>query len=70
VRTVLGFERPIEDKEINVYGLESAKVYVEADPDMLHQIVYNLIENAVKFTAQKGIIEITYGKTEKWWRLG
>ena len=38
----------------------SDKIFVEADFDMLHQIVYNLIENAVKFTPEKGSIEVSY----------
>ncbi len=33
---------------------------VEADPDLIHQVVYNLLENAVKFCNQDGFIEVTY----------
>lgn len=31
-------------------------VAVEADPDMIHQVLYNLIDNAVKFTQEGGQI--------------
>jgi signal transduction histidine kinase len=60
MRTVFAFERAIEEKGIEVKGLEAEKVFVEADSDMLHQIIFNLIENAVKFTNEKGSIEVAY----------
>ena len=31
---------------------------VEADPDLIHQVVYNLIENAFKFVNEGGYIEV------------
>jgi len=56
---LLSFEKAIEDKELEIRGLESAEsLFVDGDPDMIHQVVYNLIENAVKFTNQGGYIEI------------
>jgi signal transduction histidine kinase len=61
--TLLGFEQRIEGKQIDVQGLDTDKVYVEADPDLVNQIVYNLIENAVKFTPERGVISVSY-KTE------
>ncbi len=59
-RTVLGFEHTIEEKHIEIIGLDTEeKNYVQADPDLVHQILYNLIENAVKFTPVNGGIEIS-----------
>ena len=58
--TVLGFEQQIDAKNIEIIGLDNEHRTVEADPDMVHQIAYNLIENAVKFTPEGGSITIYY----------
>lgn len=58
--TVLTFERAIDEKKIDIRGLEKLQsVTVEGDPDMIHQVVYNLVENAVKFTNENGFIEFS-----------
>ncbi len=54
---LLSFEKPIEEKRLEIRGLEDAEsLFVDGDPDMLHQVMYNLIENAVKFTNEGGYI--------------
>lgn len=53
----MSFEQKIDNKKIDIKGLESlSNCYIEADPDMLSQVFYNLIDNAVKFTPQSGEI--------------
>ena len=56
---LISFEKAIEEKQLEIKGLEDAEsLFVDGDPDMIHQVVYNLIENAVKFTNVGGYIDI------------
>ena len=58
-RTLLSFEKAIEEKQIDIQGLEDInenKIF--ADKDMINQVVYNLVDNAVKFTPEGGIISV------------
>lgn len=59
-RTLLSFEQLIDKKHIEIRGLENLETNnVTADTDMINQVVYNLIDNAVKFTPEGGYIEVT-----------
>lgn len=58
--TIFTFEQSIESKELEIRGLDVGKVMVEADEDLIHQVVYNLLENAVKFSNHGGYIELNY----------
>jgi len=59
VTTLLTFEQSVDEKQIEVRGLENARAQtVYGDQDLLHQVVYNLIENAVKFTNPGGYISV------------
>ena len=53
-RAVFNFEPQINEKNIEIEGLDHDKVIVSADPDLIYQVVYNLTENAVKFTNNGG----------------
>ena len=59
-RTVFTFEQRLEGKQIEVRGLDAEKHLVEADADLIHQVVYNLVDNAVKFVDQGGYLEFAY----------
>ena len=58
--SVFPFEMAIEEKRVQVFGLEHEKVMVYADPDLIHQVVYNLVDNAVKFVDEGGVLAIVY----------
>ena len=55
---VISQERRIEDKKLNIIGLDTlGDVTVNADKDMIYRVVYNLVDNAIKFTDEGGDIE-------------
>ena len=57
--TLLTFEKAINDKSIEITGLDKMEsVKVSADEGMLNQVLYNLIDNAVKFTPEFGTIDV------------
>ena len=59
IHILLTFEQKIEKKNIEIRGLDDVKPYrVNADTDMIYQVIYNLFDNAVKFTNENGYIEI------------
>ena len=64
--TLLPFERTINDKDIQVEGFEEMGVVnVTADRDLIQQVIFNLLDNAVKFTPEHGTITVTAKTTER-----
>ncbi len=64
--TLLPFERTIDDKQIQVEGFEDMGVVnVTADRDLIQQVIYNLLDNAVKFTPEGGTIYLHAKQTDK-----
>ena len=57
--TLLSFEKTINEKHIEIEGFEEiGSVLMRADKDLIQQVIYNLIDNAVKFTPEKGTITV------------
>jgi signal transduction histidine kinase len=54
------FEQHIEKKHIRIEGLDKIEsVMVDAEKDLIYQVVYNLVDNAVKFTDEGGTISVS-----------
>jgi len=51
-------ERRISGKNIQVPDINDEPRYAYCDRDMLYQVVYNLIDNAIKFTPEQGILSV------------
>ena len=60
VDTLVTFEPRIDQKRIEIQGLDVDRVTLYADNDLVHQVMYNLIENAIKFVDEDGYIRFTF----------
>ena len=60
VDSLVTFENRLEDKHIEIRGLDVDRVMLYADNDLIHQVMYNLIENAIKFVDDGGYIEFSF----------
>ena len=59
VKMAIGFEQRIEEKSIQMdFRFLQEKLYVNADLDKIQRVVYNLIDNALKFTSQGDTIRV------------
>ncbi|MDR1703516.1 MAG: cell wall metabolism sensor histidine kinase WalK, partial [Clostridiales bacterium] len=57
--TLITFERRINDKNLDIeVSFADEKSIVEADYEKIHRVIYNLIDNAVKYTGQDGTVII------------
>ncbi len=55
---VVSMEQRITDKNLSVEGLEDlSHTFIKADKDLIYQVVYNLVDNAVKYSADSGYIK-------------
>ena len=62
---LISFEQKIDDKKLDVeFVSESDEMYAYADKDAIHQVLYNLCHNAIKFSKSKGLLRIRLVKTE------
>ncbi len=53
---VFAAEKRIEEGKVTIQGLAPARTLVWADPDLVHQVVQNLVDNALKFTPEGGVL--------------
>ncbi len=62
---LVSFERRLEEKNITVTGLENCgRADVNGDYDLIGQVVYNLLDNAIKFINPGGVLTIRTEKRE------
>ena len=65
-RILISFEQRIDSKKLEVeFESDRDNMYALADADAIHQIMYNLIENAIKFSYEGGILRISITEKEK-----
>ncbi len=56
---IIASEQRLEDKKLDVvFDADADNLYVAADRDAIHQILYNICDNAIKFSREGGRYEI------------
>lgn len=56
---LISFEQKIDEKRLDVdFSCEEDSISVLGDSDATHQILYNLVENAIKFSREGGVLRI------------
>ncbi len=59
---VIGQEQRIDKSNLQIDGLDNLpEIRIFADRDLIHQVVYNLVDNAIKFTPDGGKISFALG---------
>ena len=62
---LISFEQKIDDKKLDVeFYAESDEMYAYADKDAIHQVLYNLCHNAIKFSHERGMFRIRLVRNE------
>jgi len=63
---LISFEKKIEDKRLDVqFESDEDSMTVFADKDAIHQVVYNLIHNAIKFAREEGKLSVSVTRYNK-----
>lgn len=51
-------EQRISDKKIEIKEMDVSSCFIRCDADMFHQVIYNLLDNAIKYTNEGGMISV------------
>ena len=62
---LISFEKNIDEKRLDVYfEAEDDEMFVNADKDAIHQVLYNLCHNAIKFSKEGGKFVISISRNQ------
>ena len=61
---VFSAEQRLEANRIQLAGFAPTKTMVYADKDLVYQVIYNLMDNAIKFTPEGGEIRFSVSQTK------
>ena len=66
ISVFLSFEQKIDEKNLTISGLDLLQpISITADKDLVYQVVYNLTENAIKFSNEGGEISVVCGANKQ-----
>lgn len=69
IHGVVKSHNPARAITLSVPSVEETPLMVDADPVRLEQIIWNLVNNAIKFTPEMGSIHIAASQSEQWVKL-
>ena len=59
LKILLIYETPLSNKNVSVKGLDALiRTSITADEGLIYQVFCNIVDNAVKFTPENGVIEV------------
>ena len=62
---LISFEQKINEKRLNVEFLtDEDSMTANADKDAIYQVLYNLVDNAIKFSREGGLLRVSIGYGE------
>jgi signal transduction histidine kinase len=65
-RILISSEQKIEAKHLDVsFECDNENMIVHADEDAIHQVIYNIVDNALKFVKERGKLGITIEEKDK-----
>lgn len=63
---LISFEQKIEDKHLDIrFDCDNDSMFVYSDSDAIHQVLYNLLDNALKFTHDGALLHVRLSHGEK-----
>lgn len=65
IQVLLSFENQLEDKKLDVDVDLDDMLMVNGDRDLIYRVVYNLVDNAVKFANESGTLRMQAGVRDK-----
>lgn len=67
---LFGAEQRLEASHVGILGFAPHKTLVHADPDMVYQVFYNILDNAIKFTGDGGTITLSVTESQDMVTIG